>query len=1234
MKNKKIANQNNSLIAKILTKEKDLKKINPYLKALKKALSEKGVNNIALTGAYGSGKSTIINTFFDRDSKYEHLNISLATFKDEVTQNEPHQVFNTGEYKSDLNRLIEISILQQMFYHVKAEKIPDSRFKRIKSFSNLQLNTIAIGSVLWLISIIVMYKHNYINRLNPLSWTFKLQDLDILGVIFCSIFFIGIGFLTKKLIRVFNISKISKFSFFKGEIELGKDVDKSIFNQHLDEILYFFENTEFNVVVIEDLDRFKNPEVFTKLREINLLLNNSNSIDREINFIYAIRDDMFKNEERTKFFDYIIPVIPFINPSNSNEKLTELIDEAGLTHDFTEDFKDSVITFIDDIDMRLLTNIFHEYTIYKECLLGDNLIQDNLLAVIIYKNLYPKDFVELGRNKGDLFNFFNNKKTYREELINSIDQKINTFEEVIFILNEEQISNVKELRDIYINSIRNELEDGAITLKINDKYVKFSELNNDDCFTFLTENKTLNYECLKHNYSDQYYKTIKTANITFEGVELKVNADVSYKDRENSIIKNNNDASEDIKISIEELKAKKREIESWDAKQIFQEVDITPHLTKFSNSSLMRSLILNGYINENYNHYTTLFHEVSISKEDYDFERNIKRGVFNGNDFKLKKIKNLIKKIPLKFFSKKEILNYELLAFLLNHKDKYHYKLDAKLNLLTKARRGTKEAYDSLSFIKGYINDYAVEDSPYKGFGNKNLSIFLNEICVKWKVFWDVIESSGSLPKIEKDNMLVTLISNVENKNIISLDSNSNLSNYISSNKEFLSLMKKEDEQKACALIQELNIKFKKLDKKTEQTKKMFDFIYENNYYELNIGNLTLMCKTYNTEFEIDKFNSSNYTYITNSNSYEYLNEYIKKDINKYVGNIMIKLEDNDLEDEISLINIYNNNIIEDALKVRLIERQKNIITDLVKVEEESIYPNFLVNDKIQNTWNNILAYYKSSSNSIDEILVEHLNKEDVYSELSKYQIKDVEGFEEELKKDFTISLIKANDLRQKSYSSLIKSTSYTWKSIKLENLNELKVLTLIESKKLSPSDKNLEEIQEYFPSLSVKFLEIHQDSIVSDEEIILGDYDLIDILKSSKFKKQNKLAVITNKFEEVFLTENSELGKLLCNTLANYEKIKLSFNEINNLFKHSNSIEDRVKLLNMNFDSYEREEIKQLIESLGEDYNKIFTPHSKPSFNETEYNIKLARSLDENGYVSSIKIEKKKVKIFPFNKE
>lgn len=73
---------------------------------------------------------------------------------------------------------------------------------------------------------------------------------------------------------------------------------------------------------------------------------------------------------------------------------------------------DDISLFIDE--MRLLYNIINEFTIYKQ-LLSDELVQDKLLAMIVYKNIFPSDFVELSNYKGILYKTINKKQEYMKQ---------------------------------------------------------------------------------------------------------------------------------------------------------------------------------------------------------------------------------------------------------------------------------------------------------------------------------------------------------------------------------------------------------------------------------------------------------------------------------------------------------------------------------------------------------------------------------------------------------------------------------------------------------------------------------------------------------------------------------------------------------------------------------------------------------------------------------------------------
>src|SRR5690606_30636448 len=204
-----------SLAPKVLTKKEDIEKIQPYLDKLKETIDAKGVNNIALTGSYGSGKSTILNTFKAQNDQYRYLNVSLAAFNKQEGDLAPLE-------KEKLERLLEVSILQQIFYHVKAEKIPESRFKRIINRKWWHFLLIAVLFVIWVISMIMLLKYDYLDKLNPETWKTD-KPFSWYGLVFITLSFSGIGLLSKFILQIFSNSKINKVDI-KGEIELGDNV--------------------------------------------------------------------------------------------------------------------------------------------------------------------------------------------------------------------------------------------------------------------------------------------------------------------------------------------------------------------------------------------------------------------------------------------------------------------------------------------------------------------------------------------------------------------------------------------------------------------------------------------------------------------------------------------------------------------------------------------------------------------------------------------------------------------------------------------------------------------------------------------------------------------------------------------------------------------------------------------------------------------------------------------------
>lgn len=1223
-----------SLAPKILTKKEDIERIQPYLDELERSLNEKNITNIAITGTYGSGKSTIIKTFQDIHREYDYLNISLASFKDndenskkkslneiqngdkknaiaidkEELEEKTDELKTQSSFNTNLERRLEISILQQIFYHVKPSKIPDSRFKRIKNNKWWSLLFSSIGLIFWLISIILLFKFDYLSQINPSTWNNSL-NFDWITFISLIIFFTGIGFLAKNTIRLFSNSKINKLSI-KGELELGDKVDKSVFNEHLEEIIYFFERTPYNVVIIEDLDRFDSTDIFTKLRELNILLNTSKLIKREISFIYAVKDELFTDKtERVKFFDYIIPIIPFINASNAGVKLNELIATRHLENVLTKDFIQDIVSFIDDVDMRLLINIFHEFCVYKENIPVE--IHDNLFAIIVYKNMYPDDFGKLSKRDGDLYSFIANKSTYIKDLIDKIANQIKIKEEKIETIIKETISTEKELRAIYINAIHELIPDAVYFL---DEKIPFSDLNIEEQFEKIKNSSNINYQFYYLSNNNYYRLNTKNSDIAFSTIENHISAK-SYDQRVELIQDKRNNKIDKLKQEIELLINKKKEIQLWSLTEIFQEVDIDNHLKVFSDNQMMRSLILNGYINEDYEDYITLFHEGNITRDDNTFIKRIKSGIASKFDYQLSdKVRNLIKEIQDKYFKRQEILNFNLFDFLSENHSEYKSKYNDIISILSNGKEY------SVTFIDEYIER-----------GN-NLPLFIKSICKSWNNWWYYMceEKATNYPNEKLRKYLKIILENANSDDIIRLNKDNSLREFINSTADFIYLTN--DSNQVQEVIKGLDVKIDKLSLPNTETKSLFDFIYENNIYQINEHNISLIL-TFNIEnIDTSSIVKSNYSTILDSEQ-ESLIDYIEENIEEYIKNIFLKLDHNIKEIEENVVRLLNKEELSVTTKTDIIQKQEIIISNLAEIDDYEVNKMLIEKNKIVVTWANLFHYYETleEGSNLDKTLIGFLNQERNYDLLTKQKIKtELNRQTEEVIKSFSLKVINCNHLEYDSYVKLMESIPQYWDNLNFEVLNNDKVIWMVNNNFLNLTESNFSKLRDAFPNEHIKLIENQQDKLFSIwDEIFLSEEDVLLLLKSAIININNKMEIIKG-IDESYITDNIDIAKHTCNVLADSELIELNYTVLESLIRSSSTIENKIKVINKQNQNLTDTLLRNLVELLGGNYPKLFKKQNKPKFSKTEYNETLFKNLEKRSMIIRIELfNEDKIKVF-----
>ena len=1155
----------------------------------------KNIRNIALTGPYGSGKSSIIKTFQKKykESEYKFLNISLATFKDEIN--------GDSSIDDGLLRLIELSILQQIFYHVENDKIPDSRFKKINSIGNKKLIGYSVTLIVWFISISITLVPNLFYNI------FRLKTNEVnQTVLFLAhytaliIMLIGIYKVIKKSIRIFNSSRINKLNIQSGEIEIDKEIDKSILNNHLDEILYFFEVNDFNVLIIEDLDRFGQTEIFTKLRELNNLINNSKQVNKEVVFIYAVRDDMFKDKDRTKFFDFIIPIIPVINSSNSNDILLKKL--APISTKISTDLIDDVSLFIDD--MRLLNNILNEYKIYQSKL-SEKLSQDKLLAMIVYKNIHPGDFVSLHNSEGLIYDIIKKKQEYLKIQIADIDKNIEALNDEIKVLERLGIRNIQELRAIYIEALI-EIIPKSVSISIDNTEYTFKKLKEDSNFKKLLNQTSLRYYYYHPSYVDN---RIDTNNTKFSDVENLVDNEYSYLEREQQILDWENEKIEMLKKEIESFNKEKTIIKFLSLKEVLQRNENANLLDNEKQNRLINILLRNGYIDEDYYDYISHFYEGSLTREDKDFLINVKSQVPSDFNYKLNKVDNLVKKIKDDYFEKEFFLNYNLVDFLLTN-SKYKSKLKSTFCILK------SQSDNSIAFIDGYIEE------------GKNISKFIKLLCEDWKEIWNYIELKSNFSLEKKEAYLKLILEYADISTIKIIGTNSKLIEFISNKKDFLIVIT--DEDKIKKIIKELNPKFKLIDN-AKQTLDLFNFVYEGNFYDINYNMIELILKIKSNSENLN-LEKANYTSIQNSECTS-LTKYIDDNIQKYNSTVFLKLGNNTKENENAVLKLLNNNKLINSDKEKIISKEEVLISNLSDIENNEVSGILLKLSKTKPVWTNIIDYYVNNENILDENIMLFINNRENAVGLSTLKIP-YNAENNELIQKLSKELVLNKEIKDENYSHIMKSIPFRYNhNLQFIELSENKIEILINNGLLSFSVENYELLKSNSDGLHIQFLEYYGEDYLADiDSYELNASDRLKLLNSESFTLEQKIEIITNTLESIIIPSISLTNKI-CEIIANYSIYDISLTLLYHLVTVSNNTKNRLTVFNLYSNRFTSNQITAFLQSLPHPYNEIAIKGKRPLIQNNQVNSIFISKLKLVGYISNSEVEEKGIRIFTFRK-
>lgn len=1158
------------LSPKILTKADD--KSYAAVEELSEVIQKEGCNNIALTGTFGSGKSSILKTLktleCHRETKF--LNISLATL-------------DKGPKE------IEYSILQQLIYKADAKAVSQSRFKKIQCVDSKQERNYILYILGFIVAFFIAVEPSWL-RVNAFYELFNsifnseisyyaniILDIIATGyMLFCAYFVIKFV-----LERLYN-SRIHKFNLKEGAVEITKDA--SAFNQHLDEIVYFFESTKYDVVVFEDLDRFENPRhIFLKLREINTLINDLPSSDKAkcVRFIYAIKDEVFTGEERTKYFDYIVSAIPVVNAINSGDFL---IKTYGNNTEFNISKKQWIELGAYIGGMRELRNIVNEFIQYKNQV-GEKLEDHKLFAMTIYKNKYPEDYAKLHCKSGVLYNSIHKKSKYITHATSHFKLQLNELRNK----KSEVFENIVAIRQRYIDGIKQQID--------IDEFISDGQHYSLD--KVIREEPLFNKLC-NNNYKEYYAESLGTNHqytLDFANIEEQVDPDMTYLENvatfEDGLksIKSEIDAINTVITTITKSSIAKI-LHLCDSNVILEEIcgiykTEYPSMDQEDKSMcrIILFLLRNGYIDEHYNNFISYFHSGSLTDSDYAYFQNITLGISCGYDYTLQNVDNLLSMIAIDYYDKQEILVYELLDGVIS-------KLPDRQNELDKIIHVVKTD-QLIDFIIGYDGC-----GKYKAnFFELLLSRWSDYLTITFNV--DNIEVQVKLLLIFYKYCPVSACNDFIN-NVEQLGDNYSV---LADNITSLNF------EKAAKILLSMRVPFTTLEHRDEASK-LYSFVLDRSLYAINAHNLNLVL---GAEFKTKAY--STILNCSNKNIVKYLQANIEQVVSLF-PNTSIN------ESQEGIVGLLNNTNISEELKTSYLKKQNLIIDQLQGFEAQ--YEHILFDaDHIKPMWDNIIDHYIHSGNKLTDSLAQYIERQ--YDVLQKETAIYRKGESNPTGSLFS-ALFANNDLPLNIYQAIIGCFNISFQNTDLSDLDEERMLILIRKNKIKYVTKNITTLSSKFlPRIFADFLIANFDAFLKDEEneIEINNEVGVYILRSELTLNQ-KISFLNSMEDEMSLPDDNYAEAYANEICFYYAEAGIddnsNVNVIDEALGWASNWLNKIRVINaVNASrSYNRSHVTNMIDMLGNEYKKLNQQRKRPRFDNNAENYTLIKFLMDNGHISS----------------
>ena len=976
------------------------------------------------------------------------------------------------------------------------------------------------------------------------------------------------------------------------EFNIKNDNEKSILNDHLDEILYFFETTKKNVVIIEDLDRFNNTEIFIRLRELNSIINKSCS--HPVIFIYAIRDDMFEDNERSKFFDYIIPIIPIVNPTTAYDIIKK--NHSDISDHLNDRFLLNTCLYFSD--MRLLKNILNEYQVYFDQLKIIDIDKNKLFAMVVYKNYYPIEFAKLNSNDGEVYDIFNKEKSkIVKNLIASKEERIISLRLSKDKVLSEQLNSIEELNSVYAYKILSKLEsmrwinyDYALNveIRVDSNIYSAKDISSTEVLTELSKHQNITFEVTNTTFS----KTMK-----FNDIEQEINSNSSYLERLDNLSSKNDGFLEDI---LDEEADIQDEIQNTNKQNL---IDLLRQSDIVTDKPILKYFVKNGFIDETYQNYISYFFEESISLDDKNYAILVNSFDDPNFELELKNCGELVETyLGIDKLSTQNALNFSMLDYLLTQPSKQIY-LESYIKIICDG------SSISVEFLKRYFKR------------EEKLSVLIPKIIDLREIIIDDVGISGNTKEsLFNFKSFIKYIPLNRYHELAYLTEEfklelSSMENYV----DFVLECFDDDFDRFKAFTDAVHPILECADFSVEQTKEL-NWLGKNRYLAINRHMIkqVLLNNLEDSDTVLADLEVKPVTLIANS-GIDYLTKNIwSENLLEYIRVILLDADENTSYSEDEDVYIKTLNLLGDpnAIIEKFIDSISTKIENIKEVEDYFTQRYLIAHSKAKYLWSNVFYYFSVSYyddegtyREIDSSLINFLESGRDCLEMVRYsepEVTDIEDWDN-TKEEFDKRLFACNGLSDEAYEKLIGITDNNWDNSNLEDISQEKIQTLISLGKLSLTPENWEQVKEHASKeVILAFLVKNIEFIMNDLDFIqLRPQDIVSLLFSEDISNNSKRFLVENIGVDLISVGEHIRKKIL----GVYGSDRISITIYEQFIEHADSNELKKLLLNQ-IENMNDSEIMRVLSLLDEPYQTL-THGTDVEFEDSEENRAILNKLN-----------------------